>query len=76
MCLLQAKRLIALSWKNTNRPSIGQWVREMSSSLIMERITFMIRGKGETFNEIWGPFMRFIEQNEVGDILTNEASVE
>ena len=76
MCLLQAKRMIALNWKNTTRPSIGQWLREMSSALIMERITYMTKGKSETFNEIWEPFMKYIEQNEVGGILATEANRE
>lgn len=35
ICLLHAKRLIALSWKNVNRPHLGQRLGEMSSYLSM-----------------------------------------
>lgn len=51
MCLLQARRLIALSWKNTTRPQIGQWLREMSCCLSMEKITYILKGKNDLFKE-------------------------
>ncbi len=30
LCLLQARRSIALCWKNTNRPTIGLWLKNIS----------------------------------------------
>ena len=62
--------------KNIDRPNIGQWLREMSSALIMERITYMMKGKSETVNDIWEPFLKYIEQNEGGGILATEVSPE
>ena len=76
MCLLQAKRLISLAWKDVNRPSIGRWLREMSSCLTMERITYMVKDRQDTFTQVWGPFLNFVEQNDVGDILANEGNSE
>ena len=76
MCLLQAKRQIALNWKNTIRPNIGQWLREMSLSLSMERITYTVRGKYGTFKEVWGPFINYIENSDVGDIMSAEVSLD
>lgn len=54
MCLLQAKRSIALSLKNIQRPQEGQWLREML--IAMEKLTYILKRKGETFDKIWGPF--------------------
>lgn len=36
-CLLQAKRVIALKWKEIQRPTSSQWIKEMSCSLAMEK---------------------------------------
>lgn len=69
MCLLQAKRLIALSWKNLNGPHIGQWLRGMSSCLSMEKITYILKGKREAFDSIWEPFIHFLENVDVSDAL-------
>ena len=57
-----------------NRPSIGQWLKEMSSCLIMEKITYVVKGKQDTFREVWGPFLDFIEQSNIGEILGNEGN--
>ena len=36
LCLLQARRSIALCWKNVSCPSLGHWVRNLISSLALE----------------------------------------
>ena len=61
ICLLQAKRLIAVHWKNIKRPSIGQWVKQMLAMLPRECITYLLKGKKDLFETIWGPFIRFAE---------------
>lgn len=58
MCILQAKRLIALQWKSLEPPSIKRWLREM------EKITYIIKGKGKTFEDVWNPFRSFIEKED------------
>lgn len=35
-CLLQAKCVIALRWKDIQRPTSGQWITELSSNLALE----------------------------------------
>lgn len=69
LCLLQAKRLIALSWKNISRPRISQWLREMARTLPLEKITYILKNKQEIFKKIWGPFIHFIEHGDLGNIL-------
>lgn len=65
ICLLQAKMLIALHWKNIRRPSIGQWVKQMLATLPLERITYLLKGKKNLFESIWRPFMLFAEGTDL-----------
>ncbi len=51
--ILQAKRLIALYWKKVEKPSIIQWINSMSFCLAMEKITYMLKGKLSSFENIW-----------------------
>lgn len=75
MCLLQAKRSIALSWKNIQRPQVGQWLREMSNCYAMEKITYILKRKGETFEKIWGPFTHLLGNVSVSDLLQRDVTV-
>lgn len=61
MCLLQAKRLIALFWKNTKAPSVEDWLKEMAMNMAMEKITYIVKGKYRKFEEIWNPFLAFLD---------------
>lgn len=47
--LIQAKRVIALVWKNIQRPVLSQWIKEMSDNIVLEKLTYAIRGKAEDF---------------------------
>lgn len=42
LSLLNAKRCKALLWKKTHRPSVTQWLKQMLSSLPLERITYIL----------------------------------
>lgn len=57
MCLLHAKCLIALYWRKIDRPKLGHWLRDMSSSLAIEKITYILKGKKELFEIVWKPFI-------------------
>lgn len=45
--LLQARRMIALSWKKMDIPLINVWIKEMASSVVLERLTYITRGNAE-----------------------------
>lgn len=60
LCLIHAKRLIAMHWKSMSCPSINMWLRELSNSLALERITYCIKNKLKMFYKIWGLFIRFL----------------
>lgn len=61
LCILQAKRLIALNWKKTYRPSIKEWVTGMATCVAFEKITYTLRNRQNVFEEIWKPFVAFLK---------------
>lgn len=52
MCILHGKRLIAIYWKKTERLTITRWLREISSCIAMEKITYIIKGKEDKFKRV------------------------
>ncbi len=58
LCLLQARRSIALCWKNTNCPSIGLWLKNVTC-LALEKLTYVIRKKPSEFLDIREVFLDF-----------------
>ena len=65
ICLLQAKRVVALSWKSPDKPSIAMWFRELCLCLPLEKITYTLKDKLEVFQEVWGHFIRYIKGNSL-----------
>ena len=61
MCLLHARRSIAISWKNIKRPSVSHWVRQMLAIFPLERVTYIKTGKQDLFEQIWSPFIAFVK---------------
>ncbi len=59
MCILQAKRLIALHWKRLEAPSIERGLKEMAMNMSLEKITYIINGRCKFFEDAWNPFMFF-----------------
>lgn len=68
---LIAKRCIALNWKNINGPSASQWLKQMLSSLPLERIMYICKLKQHVFERIWGPFIEFVKDLDLSDDLTD-----
>ncbi len=62
LCLLQAKRAIAIGWENVNKPSINQYIQDLSTCVAMEKLTYITKRKLEVFDNIWGSFMEFLNQ--------------
>lgn len=67
MCLLHAKRSIAMFWKKTNRPSITYWIRQMLTIFPLERVTYIRRRKQDMFEKVWGPFIVFVKSIDLLD---------
>ena len=67
LCLVQARRLISLCWKDVKSPTIGRWLKELSTSLVLEKLTYTIKKKSAEFHQIWNPFLSFLENCELGE---------
>lgn len=67
--ILQAKRMIALSWKKPDPPVIGTWLKAMMQCMAMEKITYFIKNKMSVYEEIWKPFNYYINNNNIGHLL-------
>ena len=59
MCLLHAKRSIAMFWKKTSRPNVTYWVKQMLTTFPLERVTYIRKGRQDMFEKIWEPFNVF-----------------
>lgn len=69
--ILLAKRLVAINWKNINRPSIGRWLSELSTTLPLEKITYTIKHKIHLFHQIWDPFIEYIAKTDLTNVIEN-----
>lgn len=62
--LLQARRIIALLWKNMDTPSIGMWTKELTACLALERLTYIVKKKDKNFARLWSPYIDFLETHD------------
>lgn len=69
MSILQAKRLLGLYWKKTERPSMGTWIKKMVQCMLLEKITYILRGKLNLYEKIWGPLINYLEHGDWGNAL-------
>lgn len=69
LCLLQARHSIAMCWKNVKGPTLCLWLRNLTSSLALERLTYIIRRKTSAFNDIWERFLNFVKHGDIDDAL-------
>jgi len=69
---IHAKRLIAIYWKKIERPTITRWLKELSSCIAVETITYILKGKEDQFKKIWSPFLLFIEHGDMNNIVEEQ----
>ena len=69
LCLLQARRSIALCWKNVRCPSLGHWLKNLTSSLALEKLTYIVRKKASQFYNIWEMFLEFVKNGDIEEAL-------
>ena len=62
LCLLQARRSIALCWENVGCPSLGHRLNNLTLSLALEKLTYILRKKASEFYTIWELFLEFIKK--------------
>lgn len=71
LCLLQAKRSIALCWKNVGCPSFDFWLTNLTSSLALEKLTYMVKKKASEFYNIWRMFLELIKNGDIGGVVSD-----
>ena len=49
--------MVALSWRETEVSSTQSWISEMAMCVTLEKLTYVIRGKAQEFEEVWAPLM-------------------
>lgn len=69
LCLFQARCSLALCWKNVNCPSIGLWLKNLVSSLALERLTYVLKKKIHEFYNSWEIFLDFIKRANIEEAL-------
>lgn len=47
-----------MKWKDVGRPTSALWVKEMSLNFVLEKLTYIMRGKTKDFF-LWGRFLQF-----------------
>lgn len=52
-------------WKRTHKPDVTQWMRQMLISFPPERITYVLKSKKHMFENIWGPFIEYVEHANI-----------
>ncbi len=53
---------VLLKWKNPAPPSHSQWTTDILLCLNLETIRYSIRGVANKFQQVWSPFLTFIEK--------------
>lgn len=53
LCLLEAKHVIACTWKKDKSPGVSQWIKGMTSYLALEKITYFLINTLHTLWSIW-----------------------
>lgn len=60
VALCVAKKCIAVSWKSDSPLLIDRWSFEMNSCIPLEKITYCLRKRYNTFLKIWQPYLDHI----------------
>ena len=70
LSVLMAKRVIALSWKNTRSPSINRWLSELSTTLPLEKIPYTIKHQQPHFHQIWDSFICQVLRTDLSYVMS------
>ena len=65
MCLLEAKRCIARSWKKPTVCGVSEWLNWVTSYLALEKISYFTKNRIDRFWSIWKVFHNFLENEGI-----------
>ena len=60
IALCVARKCIAITWKSDSPLLIDRWTSEMNSCIPLEKITYNLRKRYQTFIKIWQPYLDYI----------------
>uniref|UniRef100_A0A4W5KEM2 Reverse transcriptase zinc-binding domain-containing protein n=1 Tax=Hucho hucho TaxID=62062 RepID=A0A4W5KEM2_9TELE len=61
LAVIAANKCTAIIWKSVTPPSKQMWLKERSSYIPSEKITYNLRNKPFEFTDVWGDFQQFLE---------------
>ena len=59
-----AKKAITREWLQTEPPSVADWLQIISEIFEMERMTAILRKRGEVFGDRWAKWYDYIDENQ------------
>ena len=65
MCLLEAKRCIARSWKKPTVCGVSEWLNGVTSYLALEKISYFTKNRIDRFWSICKVFYNFLENEGI-----------
>lgn len=60
LALLAAIKCITLRWKDSKPPSTSMWIKEVSSYIPLEKISFRLKKRQDLFVKFWGTFLSYL----------------
>lgn len=63
--LITAKKLLLMSWKGPAIPTDKMWLRDLSNTLHLERIRYLLKDNLSFFYNIWQPLIDFLQSVSV-----------
>nr|XP_057947055.1 uncharacterized protein LOC131140546 [Doryrhamphus excisus]XP_057947056.1 uncharacterized protein LOC131140546 [Doryrhamphus excisus]XP_057947057.1 uncharacterized protein LOC131140546 [Doryrhamphus excisus] len=58
--LIIAKKLILMLWKSVSVPSTKMWLEELTNTLHLERIRYILKDRLQHFETSWQPFVQYL----------------
>lgn len=64
-CLITAKKLLLMSWNQTTVPTFNKWLHDLTSTLHLEEIRYVLRDRLPQYNKIWQPLIAYLTHRVV-----------
>lgn len=61
--LITAKKLLLMHWKNKETPTTKIWLSDLTNTLYLERIKYIIMDKLPHFEKVWSPLIHYLTPN-------------
>ena len=62
--LIIAKKLILMLWKSANTPTSKMWLEELTNTLHLERIRYVLKDRLQQFDATWQPLILYLANTD------------